>query len=345
MLIDVNLHDSFLAALVATIWGFNFVVIGWGMAGVPPLLFLTVRFIVVLIPAVFVLPRPAAPWPTIVAVGALMSLGQFAFLYLALDAGLPPGIAALVLQAQVMFTVLIAAAALGERQVTIDVIDTSGTALSANRWLMVSEGASPLNVVVSGDNNYESIDSVGETYDVTISSDSNDKLKGLQLEVFVNEVSVGTTVADGENGSWSIDGVDLGQQDGDRTIRVEVTDGLGNEWSSSRTVEVDIDSATTMGSANPESMAFMFDDALAVEPNGILDFLSASGELAVSDSSQAMATRAKPVARTDVDTTIALVDYEATSAPAFDDALDIGFDLYTFAGPTDDIPLTIPDYH
>jgi O-acetylserine/cysteine efflux transporter len=43
-----------------------------------------------------------------------MSLGQFGFLYVSMDAGMPPGLAALVLQAQVIFTVLIAAGALRE---------------------------------------------------------------------------------------------------------------------------------------------------------------------------------------------------------------------------------------
>ncbi len=44
-----------------------------------------------------------------------MSLGQFGFLYVAMDAGMPPGLAALVLQAQVIFTVVIAAGVLRER--------------------------------------------------------------------------------------------------------------------------------------------------------------------------------------------------------------------------------------
>jgi len=98
-----------LAVLVAVIWGFNFVVIEWGMRGVPPLLFVALRFVAVLVPAVFLVPRPQAPWRVVAAVGVFMSLGQFSLLYLAMDAGLPPGLAALVLQAQVLFTVLIAA--------------------------------------------------------------------------------------------------------------------------------------------------------------------------------------------------------------------------------------------
>jgi len=87
----MSLRDSLLAALVATIWGFNFVVIDWGMDGVPPLVFVAVRFAAVVVPAIFLVTRPAAPWRTVVAVGLFMSLGQFGFLYAAMDAGLTPG--------------------------------------------------------------------------------------------------------------------------------------------------------------------------------------------------------------------------------------------------------------
>ena len=62
----------------------------------------------------FLVRRPDAPWRVIAAVGLFMSLGQFGFLYVSMDAGMPPGLAALVLQAQVIFTVLIAAGVLRE---------------------------------------------------------------------------------------------------------------------------------------------------------------------------------------------------------------------------------------
>lgn len=110
----VNRRDSLLAALVASIWGFNFVVIDWGMEGVPPLLFAAIRFTCVVFPAIFFVARPDAPWQVVAAVGAFMSLGQFGFLYVSMDAGMPPGLAALVLQAQVIFTILIAAGVLRE---------------------------------------------------------------------------------------------------------------------------------------------------------------------------------------------------------------------------------------
>jgi len=107
-------RHAVLATLVAVIWGFNFVVIEWGMHDVPPLLFVALRFAAVVVPAAFFVPRPQAPWRTVAAVGVFMSLGQFSLLYLAMDQGMPPGLAALVLQAQVLFTVLIAAVWLRE---------------------------------------------------------------------------------------------------------------------------------------------------------------------------------------------------------------------------------------
>lgn len=124
-----------LAAAVAAIWGFNFVVIDWGMHGIPPLLFAAVRFTAVVLPAVFLVPRPAAPWRVVAAVGAFMSLGQFGFLYVSMAAGMPPGLAALVLQAQVIFTVVIAAGVLRERptraQVTGVVVGSAGLVVVA----------------------------------------------------------------------------------------------------------------------------------------------------------------------------------------------------------------------
>ena len=60
----MNRRDTALAALVAALWGFNFVVIDWGMGTVPPLLFAAIRFTVVAVPACFLVPRPPVPLRT-----------------------------------------------------------------------------------------------------------------------------------------------------------------------------------------------------------------------------------------------------------------------------------------
>lgn len=129
------LKDSLLATLVAVIWGVNFVVIDEGLPGVPPLLFAAIRFTIVAAIGVLLVPRPALPWAVLIRVGIFMSLGQFALLYTALHLGMPAGIASLVLQAQVIFTALIAFGWLGERpsrrQLMGIVIGVSGLALVA----------------------------------------------------------------------------------------------------------------------------------------------------------------------------------------------------------------------
>ncbi|GAB3999435.1 EamA family transporter [Nocardioides marmoraquaticus] len=133
----VTTRDQLLAALVALLWGLNFVVIDLGMAGVPPLLFLAIRFVVVCFPALLLVPRPQVGWRTLALVGGLMSLGQFGFLYLSIAAGMPAGLAALVLQAQVVFTVLAATVLLGERPTALQ---SGGIAVGAVGLLVVAAG-------------------------------------------------------------------------------------------------------------------------------------------------------------------------------------------------------------
>ena len=111
---DMRPRDTALAVLVAVIWGTNFVAIRTGLDSVPPLLFLAVRFVVVCVPAVFFVRRPGLPWRDLALIGLFTSLGQFALMYLALELGMPPGLSSLVLQAQVLLTVVIAAVWLRE---------------------------------------------------------------------------------------------------------------------------------------------------------------------------------------------------------------------------------------
>ncbi|MGK2876545.1 MAG: EamA family transporter [Nocardioides sp.] len=133
-------RDRLLAMVVPIIWGFNFVVIEWGMPGVPPLLFVAIRFVIVALPAVlFLVPKPDAPWWVIAAVGSLMSLGQFGFLYVSMHAGMPAGLASLVLQAQVVFTIVIAAGILRERPTVPQVV---GVSIGAIGLIVVAGGRS-----------------------------------------------------------------------------------------------------------------------------------------------------------------------------------------------------------
>lgn len=108
-------RDAALATLVAVIWGANFIAIDRGLQDFPPLLFVALRFLFVCVPAVFLVPRPQAPWHEVAVLGLFMSAAQFALVYLAMHLGMPAGLTPLVLQSQVLFTLLFASVALRER--------------------------------------------------------------------------------------------------------------------------------------------------------------------------------------------------------------------------------------
>lgn len=108
-------RHSLLGIVVAIVWGVNFVVIHEGLADFPPLLFVALRFALVAFPAVFFLSRPKVPLRLVLGVGVFMCTGQFALLFVAMDRGLPAGLASLVLQMQVLFTIAFAVVLLAER--------------------------------------------------------------------------------------------------------------------------------------------------------------------------------------------------------------------------------------
>lgn len=105
-----------LALAVVFVWGTNFVVIRWGLdGGMPPFLFATLRFALSALPWLLFMPRPAAPWRKLAAFGVLLGVGQFGLLYLAIQGHISPGLASLVIQLQVFFTIGLSLVLLKER--------------------------------------------------------------------------------------------------------------------------------------------------------------------------------------------------------------------------------------
>ena len=104
-----------LALAVVFVWGTNFVVIRWGLDGLPPFLFATLRFAFSALPWLLFVPRPTAPWSKMAAFGVLLGVGQFGLLFLAMQGHISPGLASLVVQIQVFFTIGLSLALMGER--------------------------------------------------------------------------------------------------------------------------------------------------------------------------------------------------------------------------------------
>ncbi|MFB7916686.1 EamA family transporter [Streptomyces sp. NPDC056061] len=129
-----------LAALVAAVWGVNFVVIEVGLAHFPPLLFSALRFLAAALPAVFFVGRPKVAWKWIVGVGLVLGVAKFGLLFIGMDRGMPAGLSSLVLQVQAVFTALFAALTLGERPGRVRVLGM-GVALAGIGVAAIDEGA------------------------------------------------------------------------------------------------------------------------------------------------------------------------------------------------------------
>jgi O-acetylserine/cysteine efflux transporter len=132
----LSLRHFFLALAVVAVWGTNFVVIKLALGQMPPLLFATLRFAVVVVPAVFFLPRPAVPWRNLAGYGLLIGVGQFGLLFVAMNGHISPGLASLVIQTQVFFTIGLAMLMAGE-------------SLQRVQWIALALGAAGLGVIVS----------------------------------------------------------------------------------------------------------------------------------------------------------------------------------------------------
>ncbi len=109
------LRPALLALAVVAVWGTNFVVIKYALAALPPLWLATLRFALAFLPAALFIARPAVPWRALAAYGVLIGAGQFGLLYLAMRADITPGLASLVIQTQVFFTIGLAVALGRER--------------------------------------------------------------------------------------------------------------------------------------------------------------------------------------------------------------------------------------
>jgi len=132
---DVPVRHVLLAVAVAVVWGVNFTVIELGLDDFPPLLFAGLRYGAVFL-AALVIPRPKdVPLRLLVLVGLTLSAGHMGFLFIAMDQGMPAGLASLVLQLQAFFTMGIAVALLHEkvtgRQVAGAIVAFAGIAVIA----------------------------------------------------------------------------------------------------------------------------------------------------------------------------------------------------------------------
>src|SRR5262245_53043251 len=104
-----------LALIVVAIWGVNFAIIKLGLREVTPLALGVWRFALAVFPWIFFVKRPQAPVRLVVLYGLLIFAMQFGFLFTGMKVGMSAGLASLILQLQVFFTIGLSVLLLGER--------------------------------------------------------------------------------------------------------------------------------------------------------------------------------------------------------------------------------------
>lgn len=111
----MSLPHIALAVLVTVLWGFAFVVMSDLLDALPPFLMATLMVVAAGLPIVVLLRLPRTPFYWLILLGATQGAIQMALLLFGMEFGMPPGLAALVLQMQVLFTTLLAFLLLGEK--------------------------------------------------------------------------------------------------------------------------------------------------------------------------------------------------------------------------------------
>lgn len=104
-----------LAVLVALIWGITFPLTAIALDVLPPLLLVALRYAIVAVPTLLFIPRPRVRLGWFFGYALGIGLGQFCFLYAGIAAGMPAGLASVVIQAVAPFSVIISVVVFRQR--------------------------------------------------------------------------------------------------------------------------------------------------------------------------------------------------------------------------------------
>lgn len=104
----MTIKEHLLAIAVVLIWGFNFVVIRWGMEDVHPVTMTMLRFLFTAVPMIFFVKKPDVSMRYIISYGIIFGAGVWGLANIAIFLGTPAGIASLLLQMSPFLSVLVA---------------------------------------------------------------------------------------------------------------------------------------------------------------------------------------------------------------------------------------------
>lgn len=119
---------------VVMIWGFNFVVIRWGMEGIDPITMTTLRFLLTAVPLIFFIKKPNVNLSIVALYGILFGAGLWGVVNIAVSLGTPAGMSSLLLQSSVFFTLLAAIVVFKE---TLPLKNTLGIAMAFVGFIVI----------------------------------------------------------------------------------------------------------------------------------------------------------------------------------------------------------------
>jgi O-acetylserine/cysteine efflux transporter len=90
-------------------------VIKFALMKIPPFLLAFLRFVMAFLPAAFLIPLPKVRFKNLMLYGVCIGLGQFGLLFFAIHRLISPGMASLVIQSQVFFTIFFSVLQNGEK--------------------------------------------------------------------------------------------------------------------------------------------------------------------------------------------------------------------------------------
>ncbi|MEN8236469.1 MAG: EamA family transporter [Pseudomonadota bacterium] len=102
----MSIKHILLALFVALAWGLNFVAVKTAFVEIPPFLFLTLRFLACSLPLLAFVPRPKIAWKYLLGISVFQWIAHFSLIFIALYLGMPGGLASVVLQSQILFTIV-----------------------------------------------------------------------------------------------------------------------------------------------------------------------------------------------------------------------------------------------
>ncbi|QKF80641.1 EamA family transporter [Halarcobacter ebronensis] len=107
-------NDLFLALFITFVWGINFSFIKLGLQYIDPFILSGIRFLLCAFPFVFFIKKPDIKFKYIFSYGILFGVGLWGIVSLGIYFGISAGMASLILQMGVFFTVILASLLLNE---------------------------------------------------------------------------------------------------------------------------------------------------------------------------------------------------------------------------------------